>query len=94
MVIVVEAVSPALRGQLKRLLIEPHPGVFVGNLSARVRDRVWHRITQRVGSGSAVMVHRARNEQGFAIRTAGDSRRKVEDFDGIQLVRLLRTVDP
>lgn len=92
--IIVEAVSPALRGQLSRLMVEPHPGVFAGHLSARVRDRLWERILRGVGDGSAVLIHPARNEQGFSIRTAGRSRRQVVDYDGIQLVRLRATSGP
>lgn len=93
-VIVVEAASPALRGQLSRLLIEPHAGVFVGHLSARVRDRLWERITHQIGHGSAVLIHRTPNEQGFAIRIAGHNRRHIDDYDGIQLIRLPSPAEP
>ena len=42
-VIILEKVSPALRGELTRWLIEPHPGVFVGHVSGMVRDRLWEK---------------------------------------------------
>ena len=40
-VMILENVSPSLRGELTRWLIEPHPGVFVGHVTARVRDLLW-----------------------------------------------------
>ena len=41
LVMVLENVPPSLRGELTRWLIEPRPGVFVGHVSALVRDRLW-----------------------------------------------------
>ena len=43
-VLILEDARPALRGLLSRWLIEPRAGVFVGRLSARVRDRLWKRV--------------------------------------------------
>ena len=39
-----------LRGDLSKWLIEINSGVFVGNLSARVRDAVWNRICEHIKS--------------------------------------------
>ena len=38
------ACPEGLRGNLSRWLFEISPGVFVGNISARVRDAIWERV--------------------------------------------------
>lgn len=84
-VIVVTACPPGLRGELTRWLLEITPGVFVGRLSARVRDRVWIRVTSGVGTGRAAMAWSARNEQGLDFITHGDTW-DISDFDGLKLI--------
>ncbi|WP_029090191.1 type I-E CRISPR-associated endoribonuclease Cas2e [Brevibacterium album] len=86
MVVIVVAACPAgLRGELTRWLLEVSPGVFVGKLSARVRERVWQRVLDGVGTGRASMVWSARNEQGLEFETHGETW-AVEDFDGLKLI--------
>jgi CRISPR-associated protein Cas2 len=67
-VIVVAACPVGLRGHLTRWLLEISPGVFVGRVSARVRDLLWQRTVDMVKSGRAIMVHSANNEQGLAFK--------------------------
>jgi len=85
-VIVVEAAPRGLRGLLTRWLIEPRAGVYVGTVSARVRELLWMEVKKYVGEGNAVMVRRANNEQGFVVTTHGDNPRTVVDRDGLQLI--------
>lgn len=85
-VVLLERTRPSLRGQLTRWMLEVHAGVFVGTLSARVRDELWTLIEKRVGKGSAMMVQTAQNEQGFSIRTLGTGSRTLFDIDGLTLV--------
>lgn len=66
-------------------MVEMAPGVFVGNPTARVRDRVWQVLAERIGDGQAVMVEPADNEQRWAVRTAGRDRWWPVDFDGLIL---------
>lgn len=87
-VLIVTAVKPGLRGEISRWMIEPQAGTFVGNMSARVRDRLWAKVEREVTEGSAVMAFSARTEQGFAVRVHGDRRRIPVDFEGITLIRL------
>ncbi|WP_344903940.1 type I-E CRISPR-associated endoribonuclease Cas2 [Actinomadura meridiana] len=49
-----------------------------------------------IREGAAVLVHPATTEQGFTVKTAGERRRRIADFDGLQLVRFLpqNTEDP
>lgn len=87
-VLATTAVPDHLRGALSRWTIEVVPGIFVGTVSARVRDELWDATSATVGDGAAVLVHPADNEQGFALRTAGTRRREPIDFDGLTLIRM------
>jgi CRISPR-associated protein Cas2 len=86
-VLVLIAVAPGLRGHVTRWLVELAPGVYAGTLSARVRDRLWDTLEERVGDGQAVLVFRARNEQGWSVRTAGRDRWSPVDLDGLMLMQ-------
>ena len=88
-VVITERVSPSLRGELTRWLLEPHPCVFVGTVSAMVRDRLWAKIEANLKAvGAATMVVGSVNEQVFANRTIGQTARRVIDFEGLQLVEI------
>ncbi|APU15565.1 type I-E CRISPR-associated endoribonuclease Cas2e [Actinoalloteichus fjordicus] len=85
-VISTTAVPDYVRGSLSRFLTEPAPGLYVGSVSARVRDLLWEAVSAAVGDGAAVCVHPAENEQRYIIKTAGERRRHIADFDGLQLI--------
>ncbi|MCY7347781.1 MAG: type I-E CRISPR-associated endoribonuclease Cas2e [Pyrinomonadaceae bacterium] len=87
-VFLMEKVPISLRGEITRWMLELRPGVFVGNISALVREKLWETICQRLKGGAAMLLHSAANEQGYKIRTFGDSTRKVKDFDGLQLITI------
>ena len=87
-VMILERVPPALRGELTRWLIEPHTGVFVGRASAMVREKLWLRCIQAKNTGGVIQIWSTNTEQRFAMRKAGDTNRRIVDFDGIQLVRV------
>jgi CRISPR-associated protein Cas2 len=87
-VIATTAVPDHVRGALSRWLIEPKAGLYVGTVSARVRDELWTTVADCIADGAAVCIHPADTEQGFHIRTAGERRRHVLDFDGLQLIAL------
>lgn len=87
--IVLEHVTPGLRGDLTRWMVSPRPTVFVGDLSADVRDRLWTRACKAAGPGAGcLMVHAAPTDQSFVVRSYGTPNRRVEDFDGLQLIRI------
>lgn len=73
-VLVLISVAPGLRGHVTRWLAEVAAGVYVGNPSARVRERLWGLLSERVGDGQVVMIEPFDNEQGWAVRTAGRDR--------------------
>lgn len=85
-IVVLTAVPPGLRGHLTRWLLEISPGVFVGNISPRVRDLMWQRIVEFVAEGRAIMVHSAHNEQRLAFQVHGHDWTPI-DHDGLMLMR-------
>lgn len=86
MIVIVLTVSPPkLRGHLTRWLFEISPGIYVGKVSARVRELLWEQILENLGSGRAVMVYPANNEQGLEFRTRGQEWQPV-DYDGLELI--------
>ncbi|MGR3277073.1 type I-E CRISPR-associated endoribonuclease Cas2e [Acaryochloris marina NIES-2412] len=86
-VFILENVRSSLRGELSRWLFEVKVGVFTGRVSALVRDELWILIEQKLGKGSAVLIHSANNEQGFSARTLGNPSRSLIDIEGILLVK-------
>lgn len=88
MVMILEKVPTSLRGELTRWLIEPHTGVFVGHVSALVRDKLWEKCCEKLKEGGAVQLWDTNNEQRFDVRTFGDTKRAVVNFEGLQLIRL------
>lgn len=89
-VVVLIAAPEGLRGHLTRWMVEVAAGVFVGVVSARVRDRLWDTLADRVGDGQAIMVEPAKNEQRWAVRTAGPDRWYPVDYEGVILSARLR----
>ncbi len=69
MVVLVLTACPAgLRGHVTRWLLEISAGVFVGHVSARVRDELWLQVLDYVKDGKALLIYTARNEQRLAFR--------------------------
>lgn len=85
-VIVLSKVPSGLRGHLTRWLMEIAPGVYVGPVSARVREELWSLVLEMVRDGHALMVQSARNEQGLEVRNHRHAW-NPEDFDGVTLMR-------
>jgi CRISPR-associated protein Cas2 len=85
-VIVLEKVPPSLRGHLTRWMLEVSSGVFVGRLSALVRDLLWEKCQDKAAGGRGTLMYRTNTEQGFILKMFGDSKRSVMDYDGLQLV--------
>ena len=86
-VLILERVTPGLRGELTRWLLEPKAGVFVGRVSGRVRDRLWEKACAKAKDGACIMMYSSNTEQGFQVRTWGNAARTIEDFEGLFLVR-------
>ena len=87
--IVVENVPPRLRGRLAVWLLEVRAGVYVGDVSRRVREMIWEQIEHGIEDGNAVMVWSTNTESGFDFITLGKNRRIPVEFDGVKLVSFL-----
>ena len=86
LVIVVEKAPERLRGRLACWLLQVRAGVYVGDVSKRVREMLWDQVAGALEDGNAVMAWTANNESGFALATLGPNRRIPVDFDGLTLV--------
>lgn len=86
-VIIMERVSQSARGILSRWMIEPHAGVFVGHVTARVRDLLWKQCCELCEEGGIIQLWSTTNEQRFAVRVYGNPRRSIVEIDGLLLVR-------
>lgn len=86
--VVLESVPTSLRGELTRWMLEVQPGVFVGSMSALVRDLLWEKCCAKAKEGRCCQVFSTNNEQGYSIRLHGDEggTRAVADLDGLLLV--------
>ena len=87
-VLMLEKVPAGLRGELSRWMIEPRVGVFVGRISAMVRDRLWMKAEKGAKGGAGMLVYLSQTEQGFAVRAFGDTKRSLVDVEGMMLVRI------
>lgn len=89
LVIVAENVPPRLRGRLGLWLVEVRAGVYVGDVSRRVRDMIWYNVEEGIEDGNVVMAWTSNNESGFDFLTLGVNRRIPVEMDGIKLVSFL-----
>lgn len=89
-VVIVSLCPPKLKGDLSKWLYEIFPQVYVGTISARVREYLWKRVISMVGSGKAIMVFSAQNEQKMNYYTIGTSW-VSRDYDGICLMKHLKS---
>jgi CRISPR-associated protein Cas2 len=87
-VMILEKVPVQLRGELTRWLLEPHVGVFVGHVNAMVRERLWDKCCKARGAGGVVQMWSTNTEQHFAMRMHGQTRRRVVECEGLQLIAI------
>ncbi|WP_419810267.1 type I-E CRISPR-associated endoribonuclease Cas2e [Bacterioplanoides sp.] len=87
--VVTEAVPPRLRGRLAVWLLEIRAGVYVGDVSRRVREMIWFQVNELAEDGNVVMAWATNTESGFDFITYGKNRRMPVNVDGLRLVRFL-----
>lgn len=85
-VMILENVTEGFRGEITRWMLELKAGVFAGNISAMVRQRLWEKIQNNPSEGSALMLYSAQNEQGFAIDMCRAPYRRVREIEGLYLI--------
>lgn len=77
---------PKIRGDLTKWLLEIDTGVYVGSVSARVRDGLWERITSTIGTGRATMAFSTNGEQKYSFYVCNPEYAEPIDYDGIKLI--------
>lgn len=87
-VMILENVTAGMRGELTRWLIEPKSGVFVGDVSARVRDLLWDKCRNKKGEGGVIQIWSTNTEQKFKIRMEGETKRQLVEIEGLQLIMI------
>nr|WP_318383804.1 type I-E CRISPR-associated endoribonuclease Cas2e [uncultured Enterobacter sp.] len=89
LMVVTENVPPRLRGRLAVWLLEVRAGVYIGDVSKRVREMIWEQIAALYENGNVVMAWATNTESGFEFQTLGENRRTPVDLDGLRLVSFL-----
>ncbi|MBI5552148.1 MAG: type I-E CRISPR-associated endoribonuclease Cas2 [Desulfobacterales bacterium] len=89
LVIVTENVPPRLRGRLAIWLLEIRAGVYVGEVSQRIREMIWEQVTLLAETGNVAMAWATNTESGFDFQTFGENRRIPIDYDGLRLVSFM-----
>ena len=84
-IIVITSCPPKLRGDLSKWFFEINCGVYVGNVTARVRAEIWDRICINLKNGQATKVYPAAGEQRLAFQVHNTSWQPL-DFDGVTLM--------
>lgn len=85
-VLVLECVPNTLRGEITRWLLEIKAGVFVGSVSALVREKLWDKVRGHCAGGTCLMVYQKQCEQGFAVEFWGAAQKIVTEWEGLQLM--------
>lgn len=93
LMVVTENVPPRLRGRLAVWLLEVRSGVYVGDVSRKVRETIWYHITELAEQGNVVMAWATNTESGFDFITYGNNRRMPVDYDGLRLVKFMPSTD-
>lgn len=93
LVVVAENVPPRLRGRLAIWLLQVRAGVYVGDVSARVREMIWQQCSELYEDGNVVLAWATNTESGFDFQTLGSNRRIPVDMDGLRLVSFLPQED-
>jgi CRISPR-associated protein Cas2 len=86
-IMILNNVPTGVRGDLTRWLIEVKGGVYVGQVSARIRDILWKRCVDHKGVGGVFQAWSTNNEQGFQMRMDGFVDRWVVNWEGVELIQ-------
>jgi CRISPR-associated protein Cas2 len=89
LVIVTENAPPRLRGRLAVWLLEVRAGVYIGDVSARVREMIWEQVEKGIEGGNVVFAWKTNTESGFDFKTLGENRRMPVELDGLKFVSFL-----
>ena len=89
LVIVLENAPPRLRGRIAVWLLELRAGVYVGDVSRKVREMIWSQVELGIEEGNAVIAWTTNTESGYDFMTLGKNRRIPKEMDGVKLISFL-----
>lgn len=95
LVIVLENAAPRLRGRLAVWLLEIRSGVYVGKVSAKVREMILKQVKSEIDEQgelfqpNAIVAWSTNTEAGFDFITVGKNRRIPKFMDGVKLISFL-----
>ena len=89
LVIASETIPARLRGRLAIWLLQVRAGIYIGNVSAKVREMIWEQCEALYEEGNIVMAWQTNTESGFDFQTLGENRRIPIEMDGVRLVSFL-----
>lgn len=85
-VLIAERAPAGLCGEFSRWLTRVGTGVYLGVLSAEVRQMLWEHALRKAPDARFVMIHSCRGEPGYAICTHGYPEDSLVDLDGIPAI--------
>ena len=85
-IIVANDMPAAIRGLLKRWFIEPKPGVFVGSINMRTREKTLDYLRRNAPGLSLLVIFDDDSSQGFTILSYGNPDRQIVRCCGLRLL--------
>ena len=87
LVVIANNLPPAVRGRMKLWFVEPRANVFVSGIKDSVARSVIDYLFANCPAGSGLMVfQRLPTAPGYRIYGKGDTRRRLTEISGLQLV--------
>lgn len=88
-VIIVECAPDRLRGFLSRWLLQAEAGVYIGEYSAKTREKLWKTTCEEIENGNATIIWK--DSSGINFLEIGDNARCAIKIDGMTLVKYMRS---
>ena len=85
-VIIANDMPPAIRGLLRRWFIEPKPGVFVGSVNKRTREKTLDYLRRNATGLSLLVIFEDESSQGFNVLSYGTPDRQIIRKCGLRLI--------
>ena len=85
-VMILECVPTMLRGVLSRWLTPVGGGVYVGKMSALVREELWKLALKKAGKGRVIQIWSCRGEPGSGLRVHGLVDASLGDLEGLPMI--------
>ena len=89
LVIDLESAPERLRGHLRIWMLEVSAGLYVANVSKRLREEILLEVSGYIEDGTAIAIWPNRNTQGYDLWFAGLRRRRETERDGLRLMEFL-----